>query len=153
MRLADILRPECVVADLDAATIPSLLAALARPVAQCTGLDPQVLASALQAREKLGSTGVGEGVAVPHCKVPGLGGLAASLGRVRAGVDFRAIDGKPTFLFVALFAPERAGAEHLQALARVSRLLKRAELRKALLDAPDAAGMYRVLVDEDARLP
>jgi PTS system nitrogen regulatory IIA component len=68
-------------------------------------------------------------------------------------VDFRAIDGKPTFLFVALFAPERAGAEHLQALARVSRLLKRAELRKALLDAPDAAGMFRVLVDEDARLP
>jgi len=89
---------------------------------------------------------------VPHCKVPGLPALTASLGRSRVGIDFRALDGKPTRIFVALFAPDRAGAEHLQALARVSRLLRRPEFRKALLEAVDAAAMYELVVDEDGRL-
>jgi len=152
VHIADVLRPDCVIADLSAGTVASVLAELARPVAAAGGLEPPVLASALLAREKLGSTGIGEGVAVPHCKVPHLASLMACLGRSRAGVDFRAQDGKPTHVFVALFAPERAGAEHLQALARVSRLLKRPEFRKALLDAPDAAAMHKLVVEEDGRL-
>jgi nitrogen PTS system EIIA component len=152
VHIADVLRPDCVIAELSGGTISSVLSELARPVAAAEGLEPPALTSALLAREKLGSTGIGEGVAVPHCKVPRLASLTACLGRSRAGVDFRAQDGKPTHVFVALFAPERAGAEHLQALARVSRLLKRPEFRKALLDAPDAAAMYKLVVDEDARL-
>jgi PTS system nitrogen regulatory IIA component len=152
VHIADILRPDCVIADLSGGTVASVLAELARPVAAAVGLEGQVLTAALLAREKLGSTGIGEGVAVPHCKVAGLSALTASLGRSVDGVDFRALDGKPSRLFVALFAPERGGAEHLQALARVSRLLKRPEFRKALLDAPDAAAMYRLVVDEDGRL-
>ncbi len=152
VHIADVLRPDCVIAELSGGTISSVLSELARPVAAAEGLEPPALTSALLAREKLGSTGIGEGVAVPHCKVPRLASLTACLGRSRAGVDFRAQDGKPTHVFVALFAPERAGAEHLQALARVSRLLKRPEFRRALLDAPDAAAMYKLVVDEDARL-
>jgi PTS system nitrogen regulatory IIA component len=152
VRIAEILRPECVIADLSGATVPSVLAELARPVAAALGLEAPALTAALLAREKLGSTGIGEGVAVPHCKVPGLAALTASLGRSVAGVDFRALDGRPTHVFVALFAPERAGAEHLQALARVSRLLKRPEFRKALLDSPDAASMYQLVLEEDGRL-
>jgi PTS system nitrogen regulatory IIA component len=152
VRIPDILRPDCVVGDLTGGTVASVLAELARPVAAAVGLEAPALTAALLAREKLGSTGIGEGVAVPHCKVPGLTALTASLGRSGAGVDFRALDGRPTHVFVALFAPERAGAEHLQALARVSRLLKRPEFRKALLDAPDAASMYRLVVEEDGRL-
>jgi len=140
-----------VIADLPGGGVAAVLAALARPVAAATGMDGAALAAALAAREKLGSTGIGEGVAVPHCKVPGLASLTAALGRSREGVDFRSLDGKPTRIFVALFAPERAGAEHLQALARVSRLVKRPEFRKALLDAPDAATMHRLLVEEDGR--
>jgi PTS system nitrogen regulatory IIA component len=151
VRLADILRPDCVIADLSGGTVASVLAELARPVAAKSGVDASTLSAGLLAREKLGSTGVGEGVAVPHCKAAGLPALAAALGRSRDGVDFRAHDGKPTRIFVALFAPERAGAEHLQALARVSRLLKRPEFRKALLEAADAAAMHRLVVDEDAR--
>jgi PTS system nitrogen regulatory IIA component len=120
VHIADVLRPDCVIADLSGGTVSSVLAELARPAAAAGVLEPAALASALLAREKLGSTGIGEGVAVPHCKVPHLAALTACLGRSRAGVDFRAHDGKPTHLFVALFAPERAGAEHLQALARVS---------------------------------
>jgi nitrogen PTS system EIIA component len=152
VRLADALRPDCVIAELSGSSTSSVLLELARPVAAAHGLDPQRLAGPLLAREKLGSTGVGEGVAVPHCKAPGIAAIAASFGRSHAGLDFRAIDGRPSHLFVALFAPERGGAEHLQALARVSRLLKRPEVRKALLDAPDAAAIHRILLDEDARL-
>jgi PTS system nitrogen regulatory IIA component len=152
VRLADVLREDCVIADLSGRTVGAVLAELARPVAAARRVDVQRLVDALAAREKLGSTGVGEGVAVPHGKVPGLAGLAAAFGRCRAGVDFRAIDGKPAFLFLALFAPQDAGAEHLQALARASRLLKRQAFRQALLDAPDAAAMHRLIVDEDARL-
>jgi PTS system nitrogen regulatory IIA component len=152
VHIADILRPDCVIADLSGASVASVLAELARPVAAATRLDAGSLSAGLSARERLGSTGIGEGVAVPHCKVPGLGALTAALGRSVEGVDFRALDGKPTRIFVALFAPERAGAEHLQALARVSRLLKRPEFRKALLEAPDATAMYRLVVDEDGRL-
>jgi len=152
VHIADVLRPDCVIAELSGGTISSVLSELARPVAAAEGLEPPALTSALLAREKLGSTGIGEGVAVPHCKVPRLASLTACLGRSRAGVDFRAQDGKPTHVFVALFAPERAGAEHLQALARVSRLLKRPEFRRALLDAPDAAAMYKLVVEEDGRL-
>lgn len=152
MRLADALPADCVIAEISGVTVPSVLLELARPVAAAHGLDPQKLLAPLMAREKLGSTGVGEGVAVPHCKAPGITALAAVFGRSRGGVDFRAIDGKPSHLFVALFAPERGGAEHLQALARVSRLLKRPEVRRALLEAPDAASMHRILVEEDAKL-
>ena len=152
MHIADILRPGCVIADLSGSSVTSVLAELARPVASAAGLDAGVLSAGLATREKLGSTGIGEGVAVPHCKVPGLGALTAALGRKIEGVDFRALDGKPTRIFVALFAPERAGAEHLQALARVSRLLRRPEFRKALLEAADASAMYRLVVEEDGRL-
>jgi PTS system nitrogen regulatory IIA component len=151
VHLSDVLREDCVLAALSGTTVPSVLAELARPVAAATGLDAASLAAALAAREKLGSTGIGEGVAVPHCKVPGLSALVAAVGRSREGVDFRSLDGKPTRIFVALFAPERSGAEHLQALARVSRLVKRPEFRKALLDAPDAAAMVRLIVEEDGR--
>lgn len=152
MRLSDILSSDCVLPELTGGSVPSVLAELARPAAVKAGLDAAALSALLAAREKLGSTGVGEGVAVPHCKVPRLAALTACLGRSREGVDFRSLDGRPTHLFVALFAPERAGAEHLQALARVSRLLKRPELRKALLEAPDGAAMHRMLLEEDARL-
>jgi PTS system nitrogen regulatory IIA component len=151
LRLADVLHPDCVIADLGGGSVASVLAELARPAAAATGVDGSALAAALAARERLGSTGLGEGVAVPHGKVAGLTSLTAVLGRSRGGVDFRAPDGKPTRILVALLAPERGGAEHLQALARVSRLLKRPELRQALLDAPDAAAMHRLFLEEDGK--
>ena len=152
VHFVDILRPEAVLADLSGPSVQSVLAELAQPVAAAQGLDAKRLLESLLAREKLGSTGVGDGVAIPHCKVPGLAQVAASFGRSLAGVDFRSLDGKPTHLFVALFAPERAGAEHLQALARVSRLLKRAPLRDALLAAADAAAMYSLIAEEDRQI-
>ncbi len=151
MKLVDFLRPEAVIGELAGDAPASVLAQLARPVAQAFRLEERRLVEVLLEREKLGSTGVGEGVAIPHAKVAGLPALAASLGRSSRGLDFRAIDGRPTRLFLALFAPESAAGSHLQALARVSRLFKSAAFREALLSAPDAAAMWRLLQQEDAR--
>ncbi|HEU4383129.1 MAG TPA: PTS sugar transporter subunit IIA [Anaeromyxobacteraceae bacterium] len=151
MKLVDFLRPEAVIAELSGDGPPAVLAQLARPVAQVFRLEERRLVEVLLEREKLGSTGVGEGVAIPHAKVPGLPALAASLGRSLQGVDFKAIDGRPTRLFLALFAPESAAGSHLQALARVSRIFKSASFREALLAAPDAAAMWRLVQQEDSR--
>ena len=151
MKLVDFLRPEAVMAELAGEGAAAVLAQLARPVAQAFRLEERRLVEVLLEREKLGSTGVGEGVAIPHAKVPGLPELAASLGRSTRGVDFKAIDGRPTRLFLALFAPESAAGSHLQALARVSRLFKSAAFREALLSAPDASAMWKLVQQEDAR--
>jgi PTS system nitrogen regulatory IIA component len=150
MRIADLLGPDSVI-ELGSTTPDAVLAELAAPVARSLGLDPRGLTSALAERERLGSTGVGEGVAIPHARVRGLTQLSACLGRARQGIDFRAIDGKPARLFLALFAPENSAGTHLQALARVSRIFKNPAFREAALAAPDAAALRRVLEEEDAR--
>jgi len=150
MRIMELIVPDAVV-ELDGQTPEAVLAELAAPVARAYRLDGSRLAAALAEREKLGSTGVGEGVAIPHARVPGLPQLAACLGRSRQGIGFQAIDGKPARLFVALFAPESSAGTHLQALARVSRIFKNPAFREAALAAPDAAALRRLLAEEDAK--
>jgi PTS system nitrogen regulatory IIA component len=102
-------------------------------------------------REKLGSTGIGDGVALPHGKLNGIGGVICSFGRSRKGVDFGAIDHKPSHLFFLLLAPEDSAGEHLQALARLSRLLKDIQFRKRLIDARTADDLYAIIAEEDDR--
>ncbi len=99
----------------------------------------------LVAREALGSTAVGEGCAVPHGRVDDLDRIVGAFGRSRHGVEFRAGDGRPVHLFIALLAPARTPASYLNVLALVSRSLKDPATRQALLDAQDAPGVYRVL--------
>src|SRR5512132_2150206 len=106
MKIVEFLRPEAVIANLSGQSGPAVLAELCRPLAATHKVDAQRLLETLLEREKLGSTGIGEGVAIPHGKVPGLPGLLASFGRSLSGIDFRAIDGRPTHLFFTLFAPE-----------------------------------------------
>lgn len=151
MKIVDFLRPEAVNASLAGRTSAEVLAELSRPVAAATGLEAGRLLQTLLDREKLGSTGVGEGVAIPHGKLPGLPGIVAAFGRAPEGVDFRAIDGRPARLFFALFAPESSAGAHLKALARVSRVFRSPAFREAILAAPDAASIYRLIEAEDAR--
>ena len=106
---------------------------------------------AMLEREQSISTYIGEGVAIPHGKVPGLPGLTASFGRAVQGIDFRAIDGRPTHLFFALFAPENSAGAHLKALARISRIFKNPAFRDAILKAAGAAEIYRLIEAEDAK--
>jgi len=151
VKIVDFLRPEAVNASLSGRSAAEVLAELSRPVAAATGLEAGRLLQTLLDREKLGSTGVGEGVAIPHGKLPGLPSILAAFGRAPEGIDFRAIDGRPARLFFALFAPESSAGAHLKALARVSRIFRSPAFREAILAAPDAAAIFRLIEAEDAR--
>jgi nitrogen PTS system EIIA component len=151
MKIVEFLQPSAVVDDLVGTSAPPVLAELARPLAEAHKMDAQRLLDTLLEREKLGSTGIGEGVAIPHGKVPNLPALMASFGRSRAGVDFKAIDGKPTHLFFTLFAPENSAGAHLKALARISRIFKNPAFRESIMKATDAAEIYRLIEAEDAK--
>jgi PTS system nitrogen regulatory IIA component len=151
MKIVEFLRPDAVIASLSGQTAQAVLAELCRPLVSSHRADGQKLLDTLLEREKLGSTGIGEGVAIPHGKVPGLPGLLASFGRSEKGVDFRAIDGKPTFLFFSLFAPENSAGAHLKALARISRIFKNASFRDAILRAGGADEIYRLIEAEDGK--
>jgi nitrogen PTS system EIIA component len=152
MRIEDILGAEMVIAQLQADTKAGILAELAGTVAaHHPEVDRARLITALEEREKLNSTALGEGVAIPHGKLAGIRRVFAAFGRSPAGVDFESLDGKPTHLFFLLVAPEESAGAHLKALARISRLLKSAEFRAKLIEAPDAAAVFATIRDEDAK--
>jgi PTS system nitrogen regulatory IIA component len=152
MRIEDILAPELVIGSLAATTKAGVLDELASAVAgHYPDIDRGRLVAALDERERLNSTALGEGVAIPHGKLPGLRRVFAVFGRSLAGVDFQSLDGKPTHLFFLLVAPEESAGAHLKALARISRLLKDDAFRARLREAPDAEALYRTIREEDAR--
>jgi PTS system nitrogen regulatory IIA component len=100
-------------------------------------------------RERLGSTGIGDGIAIPHGKLANLDELLLSFGRSVSGVDFDSLDGKPAHLFFLVVAPENSAGTHLKALARISRLLKSNVVRRELMEAKDAGGIYRIIEAQD----
>jgi len=152
MKLLDIVSPGGVVDDLRAETKEGVLREMSEVVAaDVPFLSAQALTSILLDRESLGSTGIGDGVAIPHGKVPGLTRLSAVVARSRAGVQFHSLDGKPAHLFFLVVAPEQSAGMHLKALARISRLLKDARFRRSLLGARDADDLRRILKEEDDR--
>ena len=152
MRISEFLSPEAVIADLRARDKPEILREMSAAFARAhPHLKEERLVEVLREREKLGSTGIGEGVAIPHGKLPGLSQLVAAFGVSRQGVDFEAIDGKPTHLFFALVAPENSAGVHLKALARISRLFKNPRFRAAILEAPTPTDIHDLIVQEDAR--
>jgi PTS system nitrogen regulatory IIA component len=152
MKITEILTPELVSPDLRGTTKSEIL----RELAQCLAakfkdIDVDDLAAVLAERERLGSTAIGDGIAIPHGKIRGATKIVGAFGRQRAGVDFESLDGGPTHLFFVLIAPEDSTSLHLKALARVSRLLKDAAFRERLLSAPDSDAIYRLIVEEDGR--
>lgn len=100
-------------------------------------------------RERLGSTGIGDGIAIPHGKLKDIKSMICSFGRAKEGIDFQSIDEKPSHLFFLLFAPRDSAGEHLQALARLSRILKDGQLRKRLMEAASKNEIYRLIAEED----
>jgi PTS system nitrogen regulatory IIA component len=152
LRISEFLSPQAVIADLRARDKQDVLREMSAAFARAhPPLKEERLVEVLREREKLGSTGIGEGVAIPHGKMAGLTQLLAAFGVSREGVDFEAIDGKPTHLFFALVAPENSAGVHLKALARISRLFKNPRFRAAILEAPTAADIHALIVQEDAR--
>jgi len=152
MKITEFLFPDSVIGALAAKDKPGVLAELCAALARrVSGVPVEKLTEVLLDREKLSSTGIGDGVAIPHGKMSGLAGLVAAFGVSKDGVDFDAIDGKPTHLFFALLAPENSAGVHLKALARISRLFKNPAFRKAILEAADAKAIFDLIATEDAK--
>lgn len=150
MEISDLLRPEGVIAQLKATSKKQALQELAGHAAGLTGLGERLLFDTLMERERLGTTGVGHGIAIPHGKIGDLGRLCGLFARLDEAVDFAAIDEVPVDLIFVLLAPEGAGADHLKALARVSRLLRDRTMCEKLrgTDNPDA--LYALLTHSTA---
>jgi PTS system nitrogen regulatory IIA component len=145
MLLTDLVAPNAVIPALKVNSKKQALIELAGKAAELSGQSERTILEILQQREKLGSTGVGNGIAIPHGKLPKLGKLFGLFARLERAVDFEALDGQPVDLVFLLLAPESAGADHLKALARVARLLRDPEVARKLRESRDAEALYAVL--------
>jgi PTS system nitrogen regulatory IIA component len=152
MKITDILVREASILDVHSTAKDDLLAEMAGALAEAEpALESESLLHVLREREALQSTGIGEGVAIPHGKVGGLDRLVAAFARSTKGVDFDSIDGQPTQLLFLLVVPEQSGGQHLKALARISRFFRDASFREKLLAAEDLDQIFRAIEEEDAK--
>lgn len=149
MKLASILPPGMVTAGLKANSKKQVLQELASLSSRGCGLDERDVYEALLQRERLGSTGIGNGLAIPHGRFPRLERMFGVFARLDRPVDFESVDGVPVDLVFVLLAPEGAGADHLQGLARVARLLRTPSVVQALRSSRDAAALYSILTQGD----
>ena len=149
MRLGSLTRPELIFPDLPATDRAGLLHALAERVAGRRAVANAVdLYQKLLEREQLGSTGIGAGIAIPHCKLPGLKSGLAAIGMVPQGVDFGAVDGQPVKVFFLVVSPSGSPAEHLQVLAAISRWVKADGHAEKILGLHGADAVYDFLQEE-----
>ncbi len=147
MELGDLIKPDGIIASLKAKSKKQVLHELAQKAGEITGIDDRVIFETLLQRERLGSTGLGRGIAIPHGKPPGLSRIVCLFARLEAPIDFDSIDGGPVELVFLLLAPEHAGADHLKALARISRLLRDPLTTEKLKASRDRAALYAVLTE------
>ena len=152
MKIADILDNNSVIEELASQDKKGVLEELVSVLVENGRLkDKERALQVLLERERLGSTGIGVGIAIPHGKLKKIRELICSFGRSTEGIDFQSIDGKPTNLFFLLLAPEDSAGEHLKALARLSRLLKDTPFRKRLMEVNSKEEIYCIIVEEDER--
>ena len=152
MKLTDILVRDACLVDLKARTKKDAVRELAEALADSAeGLDGAPLMQMLLERERLGSTAMGDGIAIPHARIESLDRLLASFGRSRQGVDFDSLDGKPTHIFFLLVAPGREGSAHLLTLARLSRFLTNPAFRDKLQHLEAADELFRAVEEEESR--
>lgn len=150
MNIADLISPAAVVPRLRVGGKKQLLQELAKRAAELSGFGERQIFDVLLERERLGSTGVGNGIAIPHGRLPGLQRLHGLFARVEPPVDFDAVDQQPVDLVFLLLAPEAAGADHLKALARVSRLLRDSQVCEKLRGAESRDALYALLTEAPA---
>jgi PTS system nitrogen regulatory IIA component len=150
MKILDILSKDCIIPELRSRTKKEVLEELTGALLNCkANLNKEALVEVLLERERLGSTGIGDGIAIPHGKVQDLDELILSFGRSTQGIEFDSMDGRPTHLFFLLIAPENSAGIHLRALAKISRLLKSAHFRQRLLEAETVEELFLVIQEED----
>jgi PTS system nitrogen regulatory IIA component len=149
MKILDVLPREAILADLRAQDKKSILEELVEPIARLKSADLDELVLVLMERERLGSTGIGSGIGIPHGKLKNLDELVLGFGLSRKGVDFESMDGRPTHIFFLLMTPENSTGLHLKVLARVSKILKNENFRERLLGATTRDDIYGIIRDED----
>jgi PTS system nitrogen regulatory IIA component len=145
MPLSDLVAPNAIIPALRVNGKKQALQEIAAKAADLSGQNERTIFEILMQREKLGSTGVGNGIAIPHGKLPKLDKLFGLFARLERPIDFEALDGQPIDLVFLLLAPEGAGADHLRALARVARLLRDPDVARKLRESRDAEALYAVL--------
>src|SRR4051812_7994536 len=150
MPLSDLVAPNAIMPALRVNGKKQTLQEVAARAAELTGQNERTIFEILAQREKLGSTGVGNGIAIPHGKLAKLDKLFGLFARLERPIDFEALDGQPVDLVFLLLAPEGAGADHLRALARVARLLRDPDVARKLRDSRDAEALYAVLAMSNA---
>jgi PTS system nitrogen regulatory IIA component len=151
MSLTELLTPDAVFSPVRANGKKALLQDIAERAATLTGLPDRDLFELLLQRERLGSTGIGDGIAIPHCRMMGLQRMVGLLMRMDRPVDFESLDGQPVDLIFVLLAPDHAGADHLKALARIARLLRDRTVLERLRTAHDAAALYAIVTENQAQ--
>ena len=149
MRILDSLKEGAIIAELHATDKKGVLEELTAPIAEASGVSHEEMVRVLLERERLGSTGIGGGIAIPHGKSKSLESLWMGFGRSRKGIDFEAVDGRPAHLFFLLLASEDSTGVHLKMLARISQLLKNSEFKERLMHADDWRELYMVIEKED----
>jgi nitrogen PTS system EIIA component len=147
MPLLDFLDPQAVLPALRVNGKKQALQELATHAARLTGLDQTAVFEALLQRERLGSTGIGEGIAIPHGKLPGLTRIFGLMARLEKPIEFEALDGQRIDILFLLLAPEGAGADHLKALSRVARVLREPGLIERVRATRDAAALYAIMTE------
>lgn len=150
--MKDFLRRELILDGLSGNRKEEVLEEISASIAKAVGLDKGLVYETLMERERLGSTGVGEGIAIPHGKISQLRSPVVAVAISREGVDFGAIDNKPVKIFVTLLTPEEPPTTHLGLLARLARILKSQEFQKQILSAEDSEEIYKLFVGEDERI-
>jgi PTS system nitrogen regulatory IIA component len=145
MRLIDLLTPEAILPSLKATTKKQAMLELSEKAAELSGLPAREIFDALLHRERLGSTGIGDGVAIPHGKLSKIKSIFGVFARLERPIDFEALDGAPVDLIFVLITPEAAGADHLKALACVARMLRDPPMVATIRATRDASALYSLI--------
>ncbi|MFI5324403.1 MAG: PTS sugar transporter subunit IIA [Thermodesulfobacteriota bacterium] len=153
MKISEVLERKAIIPKLQSSSKLDVIRELATRLSSVyPNIHDEKLIDALMEREKLCSTAVDSGVAIPHAKMSGISGIIAGFGRSSEGIDFDSLDGKPTHLFILLVAPENTIGAHIQLLARISKIFKNPELRTRLMNMESQEEIYDIIITEDERL-
>ena len=150
MKLSEIIEIDNIIPELKATDKKGVLGELAEVISgHNQSIDKGMLVKVLVEREQLGSTGIGDGVAIPHGKLNSVGRPIVSFGRSKGGLDFDSMDGQPAYLFFLLLAPENSSGVHLQVLTRIAKMLKKSAFRKELMQAGTKEELYQTIIQSD----
>ncbi len=153
MKIAEILQEQCIVADIKGKTKREIITELVEALAKARLIeDVEAVVNVVMDREKLGSTGIGNGVAVPHGKLKNIKNIMCALGRSQNGVDFDAVDRSPVHIFFLVLAPEDSASLHLKVLSRITKILRDQSLRKKVIKLTTVHDIYTSILEEDEKI-